>query len=137
MSITKPNATFLNNQAKIQSEMGQRTEALRSIGKAVQIRRKLAEGNTDAFLPALAQDHGRWGHILSETDPTLAMAKFADRIKLIAPLVAQLPQVHLALAFALSRDYLHACQSANIAPKPEILAHIAAFEKLRDGISEA
>ena len=58
--------TALERFAVFAGAMGQRGEALASIREAVAIRRKLAEGNADAFLPDLASSLNNQSAMQSE-----------------------------------------------------------------------
>jgi hypothetical protein len=111
--------------------MGHRSEALRSIAEAVDIYRKLAGTNPDAFLPDLARSYYAWGTILLEAAPLDASEKFGEGVRIIAPYVAKIPQAFLPLGLALSDGYLKACSSAGIEPDPEILRLIEMIQALQ------
>ena len=117
--------------------MGQRADALRSIGEAVAIRRKLADANPDAFLPSLAISFGAWGRVLREDEPQLAAEKFGEGLQIIAPFVTALPQAHLRVAAMLAQDYRGACEAAGIDMDESVvpaLETIAAF--INEGAGE-
>ncbi|HYL76314.1 MAG TPA: tetratricopeptide repeat protein, partial [Bryobacteraceae bacterium] len=112
-------AMSLNNQANLQSEMGQRAEALQSIQEAVEIRRELVGKNREAFLPDFALSHGAWGNVLLASEkPADAAEKFAEGVKLITPLALQLPQAHFELALKLARSYQRAALTAELELDP-------------------
>src|SRR5260370_42096592 len=109
----------LNNQANLQSEMGQRAEALQSIQEAVKIRRELVGKNREAFLPDLALSHGAWGSVLLGAEkPAEAAEKFAEGGRLITPLALRLHEAHFPLPLQRARAHRTAPTPASPEPGP-------------------
>lgn len=86
----------------MQSAIGQRAEALRSVGEAVQIRRKLAEANAKSFLPGLAMSLNNQANRQSE------MGQKVEALRSIGEAVA----IYRKLAHVNSEMFLHALASS-------------------------
>jgi tetratricopeptide (TPR) repeat protein len=97
-------ATSLSNQAAHQSEMGQRAEALASIGEAVRHYRAPAEANPDAFLPDLAASLNNQANLQSETGQRPeALASIGEAVRHYRALAEANPDAFLPdLAMSLS-----------------------------------
>jgi tetratricopeptide (TPR) repeat protein len=85
-------AGLLNNLSIALSALGRREDALKPSEEAVDIRRKLAASNPQAFLPNLATSLGSYGSILQdlERDAQAAQA-FAEGLQHLAPFYRDLP----------------------------------------------
>jgi tetratricopeptide (TPR) repeat protein len=94
----------LNNQATMQSAMGQRVEALASIAEAVRHYRALAEANPDAFLPDLAGSLNNQANRQSEMGQRVeALASIAEAVRHYRALAEANPDAFLPdLASSLS-----------------------------------
>ena len=96
-------AMSLNNQATLQSEMGQRAAALESIAEAVQHYRELVASNRDAFLPDLAMSLNNQATLQSEMGQrAAALESIGEAVKIRRELVAAnrdafLPDLALSL----------------------------------------
>jgi tetratricopeptide (TPR) repeat protein len=71
----------LDNQANVQSAMGQHAEALASVNEAVRIRLALVDANRDEFLPDLA------GSLNNQADTQSAMGQHAEALASVAEAV--------------------------------------------------
>ena len=89
------------------------------------IRRRLAEKNPEAFLPDLASSLGAYGTILRSLDRHAEAAQaFGEGLQKIAPFYRKMPQAFGGLAIALLRGYLQACNVAGQEPDEELIEDI-------------
>lgn len=118
----------------MQSEMGQRAEVLDSTGEAVKIRRALAKANPDAFLPGLANTLDSSGTVRSAgADYAGAAADFEEGLRLINPLVADLPHAHGPLRLSLLGGYRRAIAAADLQPAADLAQLLAQFATAEGG----
>ena len=116
-------ARLLNNLSIALSALGRRRDALVAAEEAVDIRRRLAEANPQAFLPDLAMSLGTLGSVLRALERHRdAASAFAEGLQHIAPFYRALPQAFAGLAGALRQGYLLACRDAGLKPDPALLA---------------
>lgn len=110
-------AGSLNTLSNTLSDLGRRDEALAIIEEAISLRRKLLEIQPAAFAPALAISLGTRGEILSADDQNdLAAQSFAEGLFILYDRFRLLPLAFEGLITSLLRDYLGACDSANVQP---------------------
>ena len=117
-------AGLLNNLGGALSNLGRREEALKPSQEAVDIRRRLAKANPQAFLPDLASSLGGYGTILRSLDRNAEAARsFGEGLQKIGPIYQKMPQAFGGLAGALKQNYLSACEAAGQEPDQELLAN--------------
>jgi len=92
----------------------------------VEIRRKLAQANPQAFLPDLARSLGTLGTVLRGLERHAEAAEaFAEGLRSSLPAFRALPQAFGDLAGALLQDYLRACQEAGREPDAALVKKVA------------
>jgi tetratricopeptide (TPR) repeat protein len=116
-------AGLLNNLGGALSALGRREQALEAVQEAVEIRRKLAEANPQAFLPNLAMSLGAYGSVLLALDRyTEAVQALTEGLQHLIAFYRDLPQAFTGLVDALRQLYLEACQKAGQEPDKDLLS---------------
>ncbi|MFQ5401810.1 MAG: hypothetical protein ACE5E7_19710, partial [Anaerolineae bacterium] len=93
--------------------------------EAVEIRRRLAQRNPDAFLPDLATSLGAHGSVLRGLERYAeAVESFGDGVRVLTPFFLRLSQAFTGLMGALVSEYLNACQAAGQEPDGELLGPV-------------
>jgi Tetratricopeptide repeat/Anaphase-promoting complex subunit 5 len=116
-------ARLWNNLAVRQSAMGQRAQALASIDEAVGMRRALAEGNPDAFLPDLAVSLNNLANLQSDMGQrAAALASIAEAVRHYRALAEGNPDAFLPdLATSLNNQ---ASRQSDMGQRAQALASI-------------
>ncbi len=88
----------------------------------MEIRRRLAERNPDAFLPDLAGSLNNLWIILSDLGRREEAARaFEEGLRILLPFYRRLPGAFGSLAEFLHKGYLEACRGSGKTPDPELL----------------
>ena len=119
-------AGTLNNLALLYSATQRLAPAEQAFQEALAIYRELVAHQADAFTPSLAKSLGAWGNFLQQDEATTeaAVGAFAEGIERLTPLLVRSPQAHAPLVVTLARDYLEACEKAQIEPDMRLLSPV-------------
>jgi len=118
----------VNNLGVALSAVGKREDALKAAQEAVQVYRRLAKANPDAYLPDLARSLGTLGTVLLALGRAEEAADaFRQGAHHLLPHARALPQAFGPLLGALVRDHLRASQTAGIPPDEHVLKEAAPF----------
>jgi tetratricopeptide (TPR) repeat protein len=124
----------VNNLASRLGDLGYSREALANSREAVHIYRQLEQEHPGAFLRNLARSLGVHGRILTQDHPREAVESFEEAIRLLAPVLSELPNAYAPLIRANLAGYLNAAQAAGVEPDMAILGPVyAILEKLTPG----
>jgi len=107
------------------SALGRRDEALAATEEAVEICRRLAAANPQAFLPYLAMSLNNLGSDLSALGRREeALAAIEKALRILAPFFLRLPAAFADWMNTMVRNYLRACQALGRKPDEELLKPI-------------
>jgi tetratricopeptide (TPR) repeat protein len=127
----------VSNLASRLNELGHREEALASAEEAVNIYRRLAQERPDAFVPDLAKSLAVHGVVMMRDRPRNAMTYFEQAIRLLTPLVSELPNAYAPLLRPICDRYQEAALAAGSPPDMALLAPIIRIlEKLNSPKNE-
>jgi tetratricopeptide (TPR) repeat protein len=114
------------------SALGRREEALAATQEAVDIRRRLAEANPQAFLPDLASSLNNLGRDLSNLGRREeALAATQEAVRALAPFFLRFPAAFASWMETMARNYVEKCEALGREPDGELLGPVVeAFQGL-------
>jgi len=119
-------ARSLNNLALCLSDLGQSEAALPIAQEAVDIRRSLALANPQAYRPALARSLGILGFIWeTNRENRQAFDCFGEGLRVLLPLLIQLPAAFGSLARALVSNYTRIAEANGYEMDEKLLKAVA------------
>ena len=129
--LPKDLASSLNNLGGVLSYLGRRDEALAATQEAVSLRRTLALGNPDAFLPDLAGSLNNLGDGLNDLgrrEEALTIA--LEALDVLWPLFERLPQAFAQRMSMTLRNLARFHTSLDRPLSPVLQDRIAIFQRL-------